>query len=385
VAAGVCSYGASAGILVPVSAQKSSLDLPVTGPFIVSRMGSVVRRARIFAFAAGVAPALALAHANGRAADHHFWTAWNITPEIFIGTVIVAAIYGAGLWKQRRKQHAAASWPHVAFFSGLAAVFLALQSPLDALADRSFFLHQLQHLLLQTVGPMLLMLAAPQALLAAGLPAALRRRVLAPILATSPLRNVFGFLAHPWIAALLLVASLYAWHWPPYHDLAVLDDAVHYLMHFTMLAAGLVFFFAIFDPRPPPLGARYGTRINILWAAMTANVLLGASLALKDAALYSAYEQAGRLWDMGALEDEQLGALIMWIPGSVACVPAFFVLLRTWGSQEARIEARRARGIPSGIATTAANYRVALWLALAAFLGFAGTLGIGLIATGPRP
>lgn len=385
-AAGACSYAASPSILVPVSTRKSSLDLPVTGPFIVSRMGSVVCRARILAFAAGAAPAAALAHADGGAADHHLWTAWNIAPEILIGTVIVAAIYGAGLWKQRRKQHAAASWPHVAFFSGLAAVFLALQSPLDALADRSFFMHQLQHLLLQTVSPMLLMLAAPHAILVAGVPAALRRAVLAPIVASGPLLQAFGFLARPWIATLLIVASLYAWHWPPYHDLAVLDNGVHYFMHFSILSAGLLYFFAVFDPRPPPLGARYGTRINILWAAMTANVLLGASLALKDTALYSAYEQAGRLWNMGALEDEQLGALIMWIPGSLACVPAFFVLLRTWGSQEARIEARRARGIPSsGIATTAANYRVALWLALAAFLGFAGTLGIGLIATGPRP
>jgi putative membrane protein len=348
-------------------------------------MGSVVCRARIFAFAAGVAPASALAHADGRAADHHLWTAWNITPEIFIGTVIVAAIYGAGLWKQRRKQHAAASWPHVAFFSGLAAVFLALQSPLDALADRSFFMHQLQHLLLQTAGPMLLMLAAPQAILVAGVPAALRRGVLGPILASRPVRGAFGFLARPWIAALLLVASLYAWHWPPYHDLAVLDDTVHYFMHFSMLAAGLFFFFAVFDPRPAPLGARYGTRINILWAAMTANVILGASLALKDTALYAAYEQIGRLWELSALEDEQLGALIMWIPGSAACVPAFMVLLRMWSSQEARLEERRRRGIPASVvAVRTANYRVALWLALAAFAGFAGTLGIGFITTSPH-
>lgn len=336
-------------------------------------------------FAAGSVPAAALAHANGRAAAVP-WTAWIITPEILAGTAIVAALYGAGLWKQRGKEHSARRWPHAAFFSGLAAVFLALQSPLDALADRSFFMHQLQHLLLQTVGPMLLMLAAPQAILVAGVPAGLRRGVLGPILASRPVRQAFGFLARPWIAALLLVASLYAWHWPPYHDLAVLDDAVHYVMHFTMLAAGLLFFSCVFDPRPPPLGAGYGTRINILWAAMTANVLLGAGLALKDTALYTAYEQIGRLWEIGALEDERLGGLIMWIPGSVACLPAFLVVLRMWNSQEARLDERRRRGIaPPAAATRAANYRVALWLALAAFAGFAGTLGVGLITTGPRP
>lgn len=313
-------------------------------------------------------------------------SALHIAPEIIAGTGIAAALYGAGLWRQHRKERAAPRWRHVAFFSGLAAVFLALQSPLDALADRSFFMHQIQHLLLQTVGPMLLMLAAPQALLVAGTPPGLRRAVLGPLLASRPVREVFGFLTRPWIAALLLVASLYAWHWPPYHDLAVLEDTVHYLMHFTLLAAGLLFFFCIFDPRPAPLGARYGTRLSILWAAMTANVLLGAALALKDSPLYAAYEQVGRLWEMGALEDEQLGALIMWIPGSAAWVPAFFVLLRMWGSQEARVEERRRRGISfPALAASAGNYRVALWLALAAFVGFAGTLGIGLMVTGPRP
>ena len=320
---------------------------------------------------------ITLAYAHGSTAHPAEWAMWSITPDILAGTVLVAVLYAAGLRRRRRKEHSAALWRHWAFFGGLGAIFLALQSPLDALADRSFYMHQLQHLMLQTVAPMLLMIAAPQANLAAGVPAALR-----PILTNRPIRMIVGFLARPWIAALLLAASLYIWHWPPYHDLAVLNDAVHYLMHVSMLAAGMLFFSVVFDPRPAPLGAPYGTRVNVLWAAMTANVVLGAALSLKDSVLYTAYDQVGRLWEMGALEDEQLGGLIMWIPGSALCVPAFFVLLRMWNSQEARIEARRGRGISSTVVTTS-NYRVALWLALVAFVGFAGTLAIGLMVTGP--
>ena len=310
---------------------------------------------------------------------------WTITPDIVLGTLVVAALYAAGLWKQRGRGRPAARWRHASFFSGLAALFLALESPLDAWAEHSFFMHQLQHLLLQTVGPMLLMLAAPQALLVAGIPAALRRAALGPIL-TSPVRDVFGFLARPWIAALLLVTSLYVWHWPPYHDLALLNEGVHYLMHITMLAAGLLFFSCVFDPRPAPLGAGYGTRINILSAVMTANMLLGTGLALKETALYTAYEQFGRLWDMTALGDERLGGLIMWIPGSAACVPAFIVVLRMWNSQEVRAESRRGLvpGSPRG-AVRAANLWVALWVTLAALAVFTMTLGIGVIATRPRP
>ena len=312
--------------------------------------------------------------------------AWTITPDIVVGILLVATPYAAALWTRGGRQSDASHWRHAAFFGGLAVLFLALQSPLDELAEHSFAMHQVQHLLLQTVGPMLVALAAPQRLLVAGLPVALRRGLLVPLLSSKAVREVFGFLMRPWIAALALVASLYVWHWPAYHDLALLNDGVHYAMHITMLAAGMLFFTCIFDPRPAPLGATYGTRINILWAAMTASVVLGAVLALKDRSLYPAYEEAGRLWGMTALEDERLGGLIMWIPGSAACVPAFLVLLRMWSAQETRVDDRRRRGISlSPTALRPANYRTALWLALAAFAGFAGTLAIGLAATGPRP
>ena len=309
---------------------------------------------------------------------------WTLTPDILIGLLVLGALYAAGLWRQRERDRTAAPWKHVSFFCSLGAWFIALQSPLDALAEHSFFLHQVQHLLLQTVAPMLFMLATPQFLLAAGTPGFLRRRLLAPILASRTLRALFGFLAQPWIAAFLLVASVYLWHWPPYHDRALLDEGVHYWMHASMLAAGVVFFGCVFDPRPAPLGARYGVRMNILWFTMTASMLLGAGLALKDTALYSAYDEVGRLWGLSAITDERVGGLIMWIPGSAVCVPAFLALLHTWNSREARLDTRRRRGIELTAAAGTPNSRVALWLVSAAFIAFATTLGVGWIATGHR-
>ena len=331
---------------------------------------------------AGAVPAVAFAHVE-EAPAAAAWTAWQFKADIIGGIALAAVLYVAGMWKLRAKDRLSVPWRHASFFAGLAALFIALQSPLDALAEHSFFMHQIQHLLLQTVAPVLLMLAAPQAALVAGFPAPLRRAIVAPILGSRAVRGVFGFLSQAWIAALLLVASLYAWHWPAWHDLALRDEPVHYLMHVTMLAAGLLFFAAIFDPRPAPLGARYGMRINALWAAMTACMLLGVGLALKNSALYPAYDELGRLFDLSALGDERLGGLIMWIPGSAAWVPAFLVLLRRWDTQELRIHDRRARGIaPAAAATASANVRVGLMIGLLALGGFAATLVIGWISTG---
>jgi len=335
------------------------------------------------AAALAIAPAGALAHVDG--SPHPDWIhAWTLTPEILLGTAVFAALYANGLRRLRGKTSVVDQLHrHASYFGGLAAVFIALQSPLDTIASRSFFMHQVQHLLLQTVGPILIMLAAPQRLLMAGTPDVLKRWLLVPVFFNRAVRGLLGFLTLPWVAALLVVASLYVWHWPPYHNLAVLNDGVHYLMHLTLLAAGLLFYWCVFDPRPAPVGATYGTRWNVLLFTMTASMLLGAVIALKNTALYAAYDRIGRPWGLSALTDEGIGGLIMWIPGSTLCVPAFLLVLRMWNSRESRIDEWRRRGISSVVpATRAGNSRLALRLGAIALAAFTVTLIVGMAATG---
>jgi putative membrane protein len=328
-------------------------------------------------------PTPAYAHVSGSGNPDWVYS-WTLTPEILLSTVLLAVLYANGMRSLRGKSASAdAPLRHVSFFGGLIAVFVALQSPLDAMADRSFFMHQVQHLLLQTAGPMLIMLAMPQRCLMAGTPAVLMDRLLLPLFFNRAVRVLFRVLALPWIAALLLAGSLFLWHWPPYHDLAVLDDGVHYLMHFTLLSAGLLFYWCVFDPRPAPLGATYGTRWNVILFTMTAGMLLGAVIAFKETVLYTAYDHIGRLWGLAPLTDERIGGLIMWIPGSILCVPALLVVLRMWNSRESRVDHWRQRGVaPAVPATRTGNSRFALRLAAIALAAFGVTLGIGMAATG---
>ena len=103
----------------------------------------------VLALAAAL-PITALAHVDTEpAADA--WSAWDLKIDILAGLALAAVLYAAGMWKLRARDSASGPWRHTSFFGGLAALFVALQSPLDALAEHSFFMHQLQHLLLQTV------------------------------------------------------------------------------------------------------------------------------------------------------------------------------------------------------------------------------------------
>jgi len=108
---------------------------------------------------AAVPPVLRYDHL---AAPGKAWSSWPLTPALSLATLLVPGVYGAGECRRTTpaaQRHASA---HLAFFGGVAAVFLALQSPLETLSDHLFIAHQLEHMLLRTVGPMLLMLSSPE-------------------------------------------------------------------------------------------------------------------------------------------------------------------------------------------------------------------------------
>jgi putative membrane protein len=338
-------------------------------------------------------PTLALGHV----AESHPESAaiaWQFEPDIVLMTLFFTVLYVAGLVRLRERSAFPPTWRSASFLAGMALVFLALESPIDPLSEHLFFVHQIQHFLLHSAGPMLVMLGAPQGPLVAGSPPVLRRYLIGPIMGNRPLRAVFRGISRPIPATALFVGSLYVWEWPAFHDLAVRDEAVHYAMHVSMLVAGLVFFWCVFDARPAPLGARYGARVTMLWVAVVGNILLGSVTTLKPTALYTAYDDLGRLWGFGPLPDEQLGGLIIWIPPSMMCLVALFVVISSWGAHETKIAPRLARRLgrakvsapaawdrePEGRARAAARNRVlGLKLAMIALGVFAGILALGAV------
>jgi len=324
---------------------------------------------------------MAWAHGGGESESQQPWMSWPFAPELLISVAIAAAFYIRG-WRHRRDRASAISgWRHASFFAGLAALLIALQSPLDVLAEHSFMMHQFQHMFLRAIGPMLLMLAVPQVLLIAGMPEVLRARVLAPLLTSRVAGALFGFFAHPFVATFLLLAVPVFWHIPKYHNLSLLNEPVHYVMHITMLVSGLFFCWRVLDPRPAPQGAGYATRIVMCWAAIAGNIPLGAYLTVKSVELYEAYDSKGRLWDMSALVDEQLGGMVIWSPGSMMFAVLLLVVIRSWGKRERQLDQRPARepAVPVAGALAAANRKLGLRLAAIAMMVGAGVAVVAVL------
>ena len=304
--------------------------------------------------------ATALAHGGEVEEGQSWWALWQWSPEILIALALAAAVYLRGVFRGPRPPV-----PHVlAFLGGLVALFAALVSPVEPLADHIFAVHQVEHMLLRTVGPMLIFLSMPQAVLMRGLPFGLRRSLAGTIAGNGPIRRFFGLLTRPAVATFLFLLASYFWMVPHWHDLAILDEPIHYGWHISLLVSGLLFFAVLFDPRRPPLGAPLGQRLAMFVVAALGNIVLGAFLTFKTVPLYHAYLHIGHFWHVPMTLDEQTGGAIMWIPGCMMYAISAGVLLYRWGRQETRDHDVRVRDGRAAVARAqGANGRLALGLA----------------------
>lgn len=304
-------------------------------------------------------PATAFAHGGEIEEGQSWWALWQWSPEILIALALAATVYLRGVF---RGPHTPV--PHiVAFLGGLVALFAALISPIEPLADHIFAVHQVEHMLLRTIGPMLIFLSMPQAVLMRGLPASWRKPVAGGI-GGGPVRSLFRVLAAPPVATFLFLLASYFWMVPHWHDLAILDEPIHYMWHVSLLVTGMIFFGVLFDPRRPPLGASLGQRLAMFVVAALGNIVLGAFLTLKTVSLYDAYLQIGHFWHVPMVLDEQTGGAIMWIPGCMMFAISAGVLLYRWGRQETRDHDVRMRDGRAAVARAqGANGRLAMGLA----------------------
>lgn len=286
-----------------------------------------------------IRPAAAWAHADEIYPGEPIMAMWQFEPEIVAGLLIAATLYVAGVRRGARGKW----WRHALFFGGLLALAAALLSPIEPLADHVFVIHQVEHMLLRTIGPMLILLSQPQAALMRGMPHWLRRGIVLPVVGSNGVRRAFSFFGQPAIATFLFIGVSWFWMIPKWHDIAILNEPIHYSWHVSLLLTGLFFFSTIFDPRPAPAGARLGTRLIMFWCAAMGNILLGAFLTFKAFPLYHAYDVMGRMFGLDPFTDEQVGGLTMWIPGCMMFAVSVIIILHRWGVDEERSAERRRR------------------------------------------
>jgi putative membrane protein len=215
------------------------------------------------------------------------------------------------------------------FLLGIAALWLALASPLDDFADMSLSAHMIQHLFLMSVVPPLVLLGCPVVPLLRGLPAWIMRPVVAPLLRFPALRRFGLWLILPIPAWLVMNATFLGWHLPRIYDFALRHEYWHQLEHACFLASSLIFWWYIIRPWPTSKRRNGWAVLLFLISADLVNTLLSAFLAFCDRPVYTFYLTQPNPFHMSPLSDQILGAVIMWIVGSfVFLAPAALITFR---------------------------------------------------------
>jgi cytochrome c oxidase assembly factor CtaG len=283
---------------------------------------------------------------------------WDWRVEVMIVLALAGTFYTIGWWRLRRRQRygsLATGWRLISYLFGLLVIGLALMSPIALLSQQLFLMHMTQHLLLIMIGPPLLLVTNPMPFILWGLPASWRLKVgggIGRLLHRhSPVRRHLQMATSPGIVWLAWVIMVFGWHDPTLYNAALQYGWVHNIEHLSFFTAGLLFWWRVTGagPRIHKQASLLG-RIAFVIGAIPPNMLTGVVLAFASEPIYTYYLAVPRLWNLSVMADQQIGGVIMWVPGSMMYIIAALILIsrlldnedkkpvlpeKRWGSDEA--------------------------------------------------
>lgn len=258
---------------------------------------------------------------------HGILAAWSFPVWPAIGLVIAGALYLRGwLALQRTRARDLPMWRAVCFFGGLAAIWIALASPIDALDDYLLSAHMLQHFILMSIAPPLLVLGAPLVPMLRGLPRFLIRG-LRPVFASRGVHKVAHAAARPVVAWLAMNVAYLGWHVPQAFELTLRSEGWHNTEHMCFLFTSIAFWWVIVEPWPSRTAWSRWMVIPYLLTADVVNTILSAVLTFSGKVLYPSYAAAERISSLTPLKDQVLAGAEMWVLNSIVFLVPVAVLV----------------------------------------------------------
>lgn len=251
-------------------------------------------------------------------------TAWSEVLALLLGTS--AVIYGMGvtkLWRKAGLGRGIRRREVTRFAAGWLILAIALSAPVDALSERSFAAHMAEHELLMVIAAPLLVMSRPLAAFAWAMPTRIVRTV------TVLTGGIWRPLTTPVGAWGTHAAALWLWHIPVLFAAAQADPTLHVLQHACFFVSALLFWWIVLAS---PGSA--GIAMLLLFTTMLHTSALGMLITFAPGPWYPPEKS---ILGFTALEDQQLGGLIMWVPGGLVYVAAGLAVAAGWlAGQRAR-------------------------------------------------
>lgn len=268
--------------------------------------------------------------------------------DLIFGTaaIVFAALYGAGVWRLRRRGD---HWPPgrtLAWLLGCAVLLLATSSGLGRYMPAMFSAHMAAHMLLSMLVPILLALGGPVTLALRALPAAgrgdppgMREWLLAALHS-----RVSKFFTNPIIATVLFVAGFYGLYFSSLFDAAVGSHVGHLAMNVHFLLSGYLFYWVVIgvDPTPRPIPPL--AKIGVVFASLPLHAFFGVVLMGMRNILGEAFYRSLQLsWHTDLAGDQKLGGGMAWAAGEIPLLIVMIALLVQWRRSDQRTAKRLDR------------------------------------------
>ncbi|HEX6445215.1 MAG TPA: cytochrome c oxidase assembly protein, partial [Streptosporangiales bacterium] len=245
--------------------------------------------------------------------------------------VVCAALYATGTRVLARRGDTWQVGRSVAWYGGLAVVLFVTSGGVGRYAPVMFSVHMVQHMALNMVAPILLVLGAPVTLALRALPArddgSGVRRLLVDLLHS----RVVRVLTHPLVAAAIFVTGLYLVYFTTVYDALMEDHWGHFLMQAHFLLSGALFFWVLVGLDPGTRRLAFPLRMGLLLAVMAMHAFFSVALMSYGKVIGAAYYAVlDRPWRTDLVADQHLGGGIGWAFGEIPVLLVLAALFVQW-------------------------------------------------------
>jgi cytochrome c oxidase assembly factor CtaG len=244
--------------------------------------------------------------------------------------VLVALVYLRGWFQLRTSSLKSISgWQLGVFLCGVISIMSAVNPPLAALDHRMLSMHMVQHLLLMTIGPPLILLGNPFLSFRRGFPSSFVPFVLNRFLRWAPTGWLESLLTNLLFCWLIATAVLIGWHLPKAFELAMQSDSWHAIECASFLAAGVLFWMPVIRPLPSKARSPQWSIPVYLFLATFPCDALSAFLTFCGRVVYPHYLHQQRPLNFSALQDQEAAGALMWVFVTfVYLIPAVVVTIQ---------------------------------------------------------
>lgn len=272
-------------------------------------------------------------------------TVWRFD-WLWVAIIVFLAI-AYGRWA--RRVHAKGGhwdwWRTLSFYVGLASLFYITSGPIAVYGQNLFSMHMVAHMALTMVAPFFLVVGSPIALALKAIPA--RRDG-----TRGPREWTLVFLHSKWakgvtnpiVAAVNFTASIVIFYSTDLMWFSMKYHIGHEFMNFHFLLTGYVLAVNMIGLDPLPHRAPHFVRLVILLITMIFHAFYATSIMGTDVLIQPDwFGNQGREWGPSAIEDQRIGAGVMWGIGEVPTLMLAVGVAVAWSRSEERIARRDER------------------------------------------